>query len=58
MNKIWIKDSHNSAAFFRDGCPEPDEKMRVIRILDVVGMFETGWLLFNHPYNKYGYPSK
>jgi len=58
MNKKWIKDSHESASLFRDGCPGRDEKIRLIRILDVVGMFETSWLIFNHPYKKYGYPKR
>lgn len=58
MNKLWVADSHNSAAYYRDGGRhDPEEDMRIIRILDVTGMFETSWLVFNHPHNKYGYPN-
>ncbi len=56
MNNTWIRDSHKSADYFRGGRREHDEKMQLIRILDIVGMFETSWFVFNHPHNKYGYP--
>lgn len=58
MNEVWISDSHESAAYYRSGQRyDPEENMQIIRILDTIGMFETSWLLFNHPHNKYGYPA-
>jgi len=60
MNKKWIKDSHKSANYFRGGRRghhDSDEKLRLIRILDVIGMFETSWLVFDHTNkSRYGYP--
>lgn len=57
MNNKWISDSHESADYFRGGREERDIRLGLIRILDVAGMFETSWLVFDHPHNKYGYPN-
>lgn len=61
MNEVWIKDSHKSAKFFKNKCFDSSEndRMRVTRILDTAGMFETSWLLFDHARStkyEYGYP--
>jgi len=58
MNEEWIRDSHKSAKFFKNILSDCDEteKMILIRTLDITGMFETSWLLFDHGCNtKYGY---
>lgn len=61
MNEVWIRDSHKSAKFFKNKRLDSDEneKMRLVRILDIAGMFETSWLLFDHARStkyEYGYP--
>jgi len=56
MNKLWIKDSHSSARLFKNNPNEYDAAMRPISTLDMTGMFETSWMIFNHSNNtKYGY---
>jgi len=58
MNEEWIDDSHHSAKLFRAN-PREYDAMRPIRILDMAGMFETSWLVFDHSNNtkyEYGYP--
>jgi len=57
MNKLWIKDSYKSANLFRSGQCGSDDEMRLVRILDMAGMFETSWLVFDHTNkSRYGYP--
>jgi len=59
MNNLWMTDSYKSAAIFRHN-PDDSEDLRAIRILDAVGMFETGWMIFDHRNrnrNRYGYPN-
>ena len=58
MNNRWISDSYESAAYFRRKFHNRRySKLRLITILDVVGMFETGWLIYNHSNTtKYKYP--
>jgi len=61
MNNLWMTDSYRSAAIFRHN-QHDSEDLRAIRILDAVGMFETGWMVFDHAYgrnkNRYGYPNE
>lgn len=58
MNKAWIRDSYNNAKILRgSGRHSDNEKLQLVRILDTTGMYETGWLLYDHVHNHYGYPS-
>jgi len=61
MNKQWIEASHYHANNYREkhykeGC------RALYEYLDVVGLFETGWITYNFDAynederNKYGYP--
>jgi len=58
MNKAWIRDSYKSAELFRRGHHERDKKLQLVRILDMAGMFETSWIVFDHSLSssRYGYP--
>lgn len=51
MNELWIKDSHKNAIYYRN-----KSNISITIYLDIVGMFETSWLIFNHyGSKKYNY---
>ena len=54
MNKIWIEASHESR--IHSG-PKDNPNLKIVRVLDAVGLFETSWLIYNHVNNRYGYPN-
>lgn len=56
MNEEWIDDSHNNAKLFRNKHHSSNKAIQLVRILDASGMFETGWLIFDHLHHNYGYP--
>ena len=62
MNKAWITISQESADAYRSGYTfsddEYEETVRIIRTLDVMGLFETCWLVFKHTNSQFGYPNK
>jgi len=56
MNERWIKASFRSATHCRAGiftCP-----LDLFEYLDMVGLFETGWMIFDHTNagSDFGYP--
>ena len=54
MNEIWIEASRVSVDHY-DINDNPN--LKHVRELDIVGLFETSWMIFNHPADKvYGYP--
>ncbi len=53
MNDKWIAHSHLSAEHYSIN-DKPNIKQ--VRELDMVGLFETSWMIFNHPDGIYGYP--
>ena len=56
MNKKWVVASHESAEKYKSRLSGIDEKMYLVRTLDVAGMFETSWIVFKHWDNRFGYP--
>ena len=61
MNEEWVKDSEHSAKLFRSGRKhghDANERMKLVRMLDATGMYETGWLIYNHLHRHYGYPNE
>ena len=56
MNEKWVVASHESAENYKLNLPGLPEKMYLVRVLDISGMFETGWIVFNHIDNRSGYP--
>jgi len=54
MNKRWIEHSHLSADHY-DVTNNPNLKQ--VRELDMMGLFETSWMIYKHPGNIYGYPN-
>jgi len=64
MNEEWIKASHYHAAHFRTTfLPGGEEYIRypLYEYLDVMGMYETGWIIYDfdkykNERSKYGYP--
>lgn len=56
MNNKWVDASHESAENYKSNLSGVDENMYLIRVLDVAGMFETSWLVFDHTDNRFGYP--
>jgi len=57
MNKKWVDTSHKSAEMYKSNLPGLNEEMLLVRILDISGMFETGWIVFKHIDDRFGYPS-
>jgi len=53
MNNKWIEHSHLSIDHYST-FDKPNIKQ--VRELDIVGLFETSWMVFEHPDNGYGYP--
>jgi len=53
VNKKWIEHSHLSVEHYSTN-DKPNIKQ--VRELDMVGLFETSWMIFNHPGDMYGYP--
>ena len=53
MNKKWIRHSHVSAEHYSKN-DKPNLKQ--VRELDMVGLFETSWMIFDHQSSMYGYP--
>jgi len=56
MNEKWIDASHESAENYKSNLSNLSARMYLVRILDIAGMFETGWLVFDHIDDKFGYP--
>ena len=54
MNTKWIDASHDSMLHMN---ARDNSNLKMVRVLDSVGMFETSWMIFNHVTNRYGYPS-
>lgn len=54
MNKRWIQDSQIVAARFQSS----NEYLERFEYLDIMGLFETGWMVYNHTIgsNTFGYP--
>ena len=55
MNKKWVGASHESAETYKSKLSGLGEREYLIRVLDIVGMFETGWIVFDHIDNRFGY---
>ena len=56
MNKKWVVASHESAEMYKLNLPELNERMYLVRVLDISGMFETSWIVFDHRDSRFGYP--
>jgi len=56
MNETWIHASHYNAK--RNQGRRGSKYLARFEYLDVMGLFETGWLVFNHNGTEYGYPTK
>jgi len=56
MNKKWIRASHDSADNYKSNLSGIGEIMYIIRVLDIVGLFETSWIVFDHIDDRFGYP--
>lgn len=59
MNKQWIESSHFHAYLYRTS--SGDERRYIYKYLDAIGLFETGWMIYNFDrYEreriKFGYP--
>lgn len=55
MNENWIQASHNVACRPRRRQPAP----LLFEYLDIMGLFETGWMIFDHNWlggDQFGYP--
>lgn len=54
MNKNWIEASRNVA----QSCQDSEEPLKKYEYLDVMGLFETDWMIFDHLAHlaDYGYP--
>ena len=51
MNDRWIRHSHSIAKSSRN-----DFAVTITVYLDIVGLFETGWIIYKHnDYNRYNY---
>jgi len=58
MNERWIEHSHDDALIQRRDDPlfSADELSRY-EYLDMLGLFESSWMIFDHDNNSgYGYP--
>jgi len=53
MNKAWVQASHESIYHY-DIHDNPN--LKHVRELDIVGLYETSWMIFHHPGKIYGYP--
>lgn len=53
MNENWIEASRNIARRSR-----PDRDQQRFEYLDIMGLFETGWMVFDHKWggHDFGYP--
>jgi len=56
MNNKWIDASHESSENYKSNLSGLNEEMYLMRVLDIVGLFETGWIVFNHIDDRFGYP--
>jgi len=56
MNEKWIRASHESADNYKSKLSGIGETMYIIRVLDIVGLFETSWIVFDHIDSRFGYP--
>lgn len=65
MNKLWIEASHYHARLYRRRFLPDDSKdsrCSIYEYLDVMGLYETGWMVYDfikyheREKDKYGYP--
>lgn len=63
MNKQWIEASHYHARLYRRASRSgSDEQLYIYEYLDIMGLFETGWIVYDFDQyerterNKFGYP--
>lgn len=54
MNDKWIRHSHLSVYHYNIN-DKPN--LKLVRELDMVGLFETSWMIFKHYSKMYGYPN-
>jgi len=60
MNKLWIDHGYNTASRCREDLLNHTIVLRRFECLDVIGLFETCWMIYEHHNNRdrdYGYPS-
>jgi len=53
MNKAWVQASHDSVNHYNVA---NESNIKQVRELDMMGLFETSWMIFHHPGKMYGYP--
>ena len=61
MNNLWIGHSHESAEYVRDDFLDNSvDDLKWFEYLDVIGCFETSWMIYEFHPNKieYGYPNE
>ncbi len=67
MNEQWIEASHYHAGRYRRSffsLTRKGEHLPTYEYLDVMGMYETGWMVYDfdtydeYERNKYGYPGR
>ena len=53
MNENWVNASYNIAHR-----PRPERAVQRFEYLDIIGLYETGWMVFDHEWggSKFGYP--
>lgn len=53
MNENWIQASRNIAHR-----PRSERALQRFEYLDIMGLFETGWMVFDHKWggHEFGYP--
>ena len=59
MNKQWVQDSHYEANRCRKLSGYRVDDLDIYEYLDIIGLFETGWMITDHRLfrkGQYGYP--
>jgi len=60
MNKLWIEHGYNTVSRCRKELSNQTIVLRGFEYLDVIGLFETSWMIYPHHNNfnpnNYGYP--
>ncbi len=59
MNEAWITASYVVSAQCRETPSIGACSLEVFEYLDIMGLFETGWMVFDHKWggHDYGYPT-
>lgn len=59
MNKLWVEHGYNTSSRCRKDLLNHNIVLQRFEYLDVIGLFETCWIIYEYHNNKdrnYGYP--